>query len=212
MWSVSAAELATEPGTRRPRWLARLMRRERAAAIETYRHVLAARSAVARRELLRSGVHLGAAPYGYRLRTDRRLGPDPDTAHVVELIFRWRVVKQRGPAEIARRLRAYPSVFLSPVRPDGMPGGWTTRSVAAILANPRYTGRQVVHPAHRRGGRTEPAVLTRTLVHAPLVGDEVWRLAQPAGRPLPAALVPIPDRQSHDGWSWGGPDTGSDAR
>jgi len=210
-WSVSAAELAAEPGTRRPRWLARLLRRERAAAIDTYRNVLAERAVEARRELRRCGVHLGSPPYGYRLRTDRRLAPDPDTAHVVQQIFQWRAGKQRGPAEIARTLRRHPTVFPSPVRPDGMPGGWTTRAVAAILANPRYTGRQVVHPAHRRGGRTEPAVLTRTLVHPPLVGDELWRLAQPAGRPLPAALVPIQDRHPHGCWPMSGPDTGSDA-
>jgi hypothetical protein len=193
-WSVSAAELAAEPGTRRPRWVARLLRRERASAIETYRRVLAERAVEARRELLRAGVHLGPVPYGYRLGPDRRLTPDRDTAHIVQQIFHWRVVRQCGPAEIARVLRRDPRVFPSPVRADGLPGGWTTRAVAAILANPRYTGRQIIRSARDGGGRSEPAVLTRTLVHPPLVADEVWRLAQAAGRPLPAELEPLTTR------------------
>jgi hypothetical protein len=120
--------------------------------------------------------------------------PDAETARVVPQIFQWKAVDGRSPAEIARTLRSDPGAFRSPVRPDGMPSGWTARAVAAILANPRYTGRQVVISPHHRGGRFDPGALTSTLVHPPLVPDWLWRLAQPAARPLPAELTPIDTR------------------
>jgi hypothetical protein len=181
--------------------VARRLRRERAAAIATYRRELAARAVAARRALVWEGVHLGGpAPYGYRLREDRRLMPDAATAHAVRLIFQWTVGENLRPAVIARMLRGYPWMFPSPVRPDGMPGGWTGRAVRAILANPRYTGRHVLAAATRRNGSYLPAVLTPHLVHPPLVGDGLWRLAQPPGRALPAALTPIEDRHDERPW------------
>src|SRR5579864_632864 len=103
----------------------------------------------------------GRPPYGYRLgdagphpnkahaawgRRAHRLEPDPATAPVVRWIFAQRLAGH-SVARIARALNETgipcPSAA-DPARNPHRPGtGWTLRTVAAILANPRYTGRQV---------------------------------------------------------------------
>jgi Recombinase len=70
---------------------------------------------------------------------------------------------------------------------------WTLRTVAAILANPRYTGRQVWnrqvrdHDAHRAGRRRGPVhrwnpvqdwVISKQIVHPPLVTEQDFVTAQ----------------------------------
>jgi site-specific DNA recombinase len=108
------------------------------------------------------GRHLGGRPpYGYRLvdagahpnaaharwgRQLQRLDIDPVTAPHVRWIFMERLAG-RSAAAIARELndRHVPSPSAhdpgrNPHRPDRH---WTLRTVAEILANPRYTGRQV---------------------------------------------------------------------
>jgi site-specific DNA recombinase len=108
------------------------------------------------------GRHLGGRPpYGYRLvdagphpnrdharwgRRLHRLDPDPATAPHVRWIFTQRLAGA-STASIARTLndRGVPSpAALDPGRNRHRTGTcWTLRTVAAILENPRYTGRQV---------------------------------------------------------------------
>ena len=108
------------------------------------------------------GRHLGGRPpYGYRLvdagphpnqihagwgRRLHRLDPDPVTAPHVRWIFAQRLTGA-STAGIARTLndRCVPSPAAhDPARNTHRTGTtWTLRTVAEILANPRYTGRQV---------------------------------------------------------------------
>ncbi|MDT5045938.1 MAG: hypothetical protein QOG75_1791, partial [Mycobacterium sp.] len=108
------------------------------------------------------GRHLGGRPpYGYQLidagphpnrahaawgRRLHRLDPDPQTAAHVKWIFAQRLAGA-STASIARQLndRRIPSpAGHDPDRNRHRTNTvWTLRTVAAILANPRYTGRQV---------------------------------------------------------------------
>jgi DNA invertase Pin-like site-specific DNA recombinase len=103
----------------------------------------------------------GRPPYGYRLgdagphpnkahaawgRRAHRLEPDPETAHVVRWMFAQRLAGH-SVARIARALNEAgipcPSAA-DPARNSHRSGaGWTLRTVATILGNPRYTGHQV---------------------------------------------------------------------
>ncbi len=103
----------------------------------------------------------GRPPYGYRLvdagphpnrahaswgRRLQRLDPDPVTGPNVQWMFAQRSVG-RSVASIARELteRGVPCPSdVDPGRNRHRGGGvWTLRTVAVILGNPRYTGRQV---------------------------------------------------------------------
>ena len=113
-------------------------------------------------QTLEQGRYLGGRPpYGYRLadagphpnkahaawgRRAHRLEPDPVTAPVVTWMFGQRLAGHSA-AGITRALNdagvPCPSAA-DPGRNRHRTGsGWTLRTVAAILANPRYTGRQV---------------------------------------------------------------------
>jgi site-specific DNA recombinase len=103
----------------------------------------------------------GRPPYGYRLgdagphpnkahaawgRRAHRLEPDPQTAHVVRWIFAQRLAGH----PVARITRALndagipcPSAADPGRNPHRTGAAWTLRTVASILSNPRYTGRQV---------------------------------------------------------------------
>ena len=103
----------------------------------------------------------GRPPYGYRLvdagphpnkahaawgRRAHCLEPDPATAPVV----RWMFVRRLAGHSVARITRALndsgipcPSAADPGRNPHRTGAAWTLRTVAAILANPRYTGRQV---------------------------------------------------------------------
>jgi DNA invertase Pin-like site-specific DNA recombinase len=103
----------------------------------------------------------GRPPYGYRPgdagphpnkvhaswgRRAHRLEPDPATEHVVTWIFAQRLAGH-STARITRALNdagiPCPSA-VDPERNRHRSGtAWTLRTVATILANPRYTGRQV---------------------------------------------------------------------
>ncbi|MDT5027908.1 MAG: site-specific recombinase [Micromonosporaceae bacterium] len=132
---------------------------------QSRREVLRSRfrvTAAMRNQAREQGRYLGGRPpYGYRLvdagphpnavhalwgRRLRRLEPDPATAPTVAWIFGQRLAGQ-SVAAIARALNDQgvpcPSI-MDPVRNRHRAGdGWSLRTVAAILANPRYTGRQV---------------------------------------------------------------------
>jgi site-specific DNA recombinase len=103
----------------------------------------------------------GRPPYGYRLgdagphpnkahaawgRRAHKLEPDPETAHVVRWVFAQRLAGH-SVARIARALNeaAIPCPSAAdPKRNPHRPGtGWALGTVTTILANPRYTGRQV---------------------------------------------------------------------
>jgi site-specific DNA recombinase len=107
------------------------------------------------------GRYLGdRPPYGYRLadagphpnkvhaawgRRAWRLAPDPETAHVVRWIFARRLTGH-SVARIARALNEAAIPCPSAADPGRNPhrtGAAWTGTVAAILSNPRYTGRQV---------------------------------------------------------------------
>lgn len=103
----------------------------------------------------------GRPPYGYRLadagplpnkahaawgRRAHRLEPDPGTAPVV----RWMFAQRRAGRSLARITRALngagipcPSAADPQRNPHRSGAAWTLFTVRAILANPRYTGRQV---------------------------------------------------------------------
>src|SRR5271165_5238152 len=103
----------------------------------------------------------GRPPYGYRLadagphpnkahaawgRRAHRLEPDSDTGHVVTWMFAQRLAGH-STARIARALNEAgipcPSAA-DPGRNPHRPGtAWTLGAATSILANPRYTGRQV---------------------------------------------------------------------
>jgi hypothetical protein len=113
-------------------------------------------------QTIEQGRYLGGRPpYGYRLgdagphpnkvhaawgRRAHRLEPDPETSPVVSWMFAQRLAGH-SVARIARALNdagvPCPSAA-DPGRNSHRSGaGWTVRTVATILANPRYTGRQV---------------------------------------------------------------------
>ena len=125
------------------------------------------------------GRHLGGRPpYGYRLvdagphpnrahagwgRRLHRLDPDPVTAPHVRWIFEQRLAG-RSVAGIARDLNERGVPCPSRADPDRnrhrSGQAWMVTTVAAILANPRYTGRQVWNRQHtdrdpRRHGQAE---------------------------------------------------------
>ena len=150
----------------------------------------------------------GRPPYGYRLadagphpnkahaawgRRAWRLEPDPDTAPVVEWIFAQRLAGH----SLARVTRALTEAGI-PCPSAADPGRnahrsgkrWSLTTVRAILANPRYTGRQVwnrqptamdlIDPAntglgHRqvqRWGLPDGWVISARPAHPALVSEE----------------------------------------
>jgi site-specific DNA recombinase len=137
----------------------------------------------------------GRPPYGYRLvdagphpnrahaawgRRQQRLDPDPVSARHVRWIFAERLAG-RSVAGIARELnqRDVPCPSAAdPGRNRHRSGqAWNLRSVAVILANPRYTGREVWrrHQGATPGGgrRVIPAewAISAALAHPALVAE-----------------------------------------
>jgi site-specific DNA recombinase len=161
----------------------------------------------------------GRPPYGYRLgdagphpnkahaawgRRAHKLEPDPETAPVVTWMFAQRLAGHSA-ARITRALNdawvPCPSAS-DPARNTHRAGtGWTLRTVAAILANPRYTGRQVwnrqpseavlVDPGNtglghkqvQRWNLPEGWVISRRPAHAALVSEADFIKAQDTSAP-----------------------------
>ncbi|WP_051800129.1 recombinase family protein [Catenuloplanes japonicus] len=164
--------------------------------------------------------HGGRAPYGYRLvdagphpnpvhagwgRRLYRLDPDPRTAPHVRWMFAQRLAGRSAP-EIAAALhqRRIPP-------PDGGRGArtsarrWSVRTVATILANPRYTGFQVwnrhstdhcetlpgdkstrVGGPRRRANAPADWVVSDRIAHPPLVSaDDFMRAQKVSALPAP---------------------------
>lgn len=182
---------------------------------QSRREVLRSRhrvTAAMRAQVCEQGRYLGGRPpYGYRLgdagphpnrahaqwgRRLQRLDPDPATAPHVRWMFAQRLAG-RSVAGIARELneRGVPCPsHVDPERNSHRSGEvWTLRTVAAILANPRYTGRQVWnrqgrdHEAQRGRQRRGPVhrwnpvrdwVISKQIVHPPLVTEQDFVAAQ----------------------------------
>ncbi|MBA8823827.1 DNA invertase Pin-like site-specific DNA recombinase [Saccharopolyspora lacisalsi] len=156
--------------------------------------VLAAMSAQTRDQ----GRYLGGRPpYGYRLvdagphpnqaharwgRRAQRLDPDPTTAPHVQWIFAQRLAGT-STASIARALNDQGIPCPSSADPDRNPHrtgeAWTLRTVAAILANPRYTGRQVWN---RQRAHHAPTETETPLVHQWTVRRD-WVVSKAATHP-----------------------------
>ena len=184
-------------------------------------------------QTLEQGRYLGGRPpYGYRLadagphpnkahaawgRRAHRLEPDPATAPVVTWMFAQRLAGHSA-ARITRALNdagvPCPSAADPGRNPHRTGAAWTLRTVAAILANPRYTGRQVwnrqrtdfdlADPANtglghkqvQRWNLPEGWVVSKHPAHAALVSEADFITAQdvavprgpagPGGTPVPA--------------------------
>lgn len=181
--------------------------------------------AAMRAQVATQGRHLGGRPpYGYTLvdagphpnkaharwgRRLLRLEPDPVTAPTVRWIFEQRLAG-RSVSGIARDLNSRGVPCPSAADParnrhrTGREWGWTT--VAAILANPRYTGRQVWNRQHheytdpvvddpiarsqtRRWNTLQDCVVSATSAHPAIVSEEEFIAAQ-AIYAAPTALRP----------------------
>ena len=167
----------------------------------------------------------GRPPYGYRLadagphpnrehaawgRRAHRLEPDPDTAPIVQWIFAQRLAGH-SLARLARALNETgipcPSAADPQRNPHRSKRAWTLSAVRTILANPRYTGRQVwnrqpsaydlIDPANTGLGhrqthrRIQPDgwVISARPAHPALVSEAEFIAAQniraPRGNPHP---------------------------
>jgi site-specific DNA recombinase len=172
----------------------------------------------------------GRPPYGYRLadagphpnkahaawgRRAHRLEPDPATAPVVRWMFAQRLAGHSA-ARITRALNdagiPCPSAADPGRNPHRTGARWTLRTVAAILANPRYTGRQVwnrqrtdfdlVDPAdtglgHRQVQRwnlPEGWVISRRPAHPALVSEADFIAAQDTAAPRRVSRAPLLDQ------------------
>jgi site-specific DNA recombinase len=161
----------------------------------------------------------GRPPYGYRLgdagphpnkahaawgRRAHRLEPDLMTAPVVQWMFSRRLAGHSA-ARITRALNdagiPCPSAADPGRNPHRSRAGWTLRTVAAILANPRYTGRQVWnrqrtdfdladpvdtglgHRQVHRWNLPEGWVISKRPAHAALVSEADFIAAQDAAAP-----------------------------
>jgi site-specific DNA recombinase len=141
----------------------------------------------------------GRPPYGYRLgdagphpnkvhaawgRRAHCLEPDPETAHVVRWMFAQRLAGHSA-ARIARGLNEAgipcPSAADPGRNPHRSGAAWTLRTVAAILSNPRYTGRQVWNRQRTDRELADPADVI--LGHRPV---RRWKSAGRLGHLRPA--------------------------
>ncbi|HEU5469080.1 MAG TPA: recombinase family protein [Actinophytocola sp.] len=171
--------------------------------------------AAMRAQTVEQGRYLGGRPpYGYRLvdagphpnaaharwgRRLHRLEPDPAAADHVRWIFAQRLAGHSA-SRIAHDLNLSGVRCPSQADPDRnrhrTGAGWTLRTVATILGNPRYTGRQVWNRHHsdhaptadlpgRPGewagtpsSRSQDWVISKTRAHPALVSEDDFLAAQ----------------------------------
>ncbi|MGW3995191.1 recombinase family protein [Amycolatopsis sp. NPDC004772] len=179
-------------------------------ATQSQREVLRARHrvlAAMHNQATRQGRYLGGRPpYGYQLvdagphpnpadarwgRRLQRLAPDPRTAPHVAWMFRQRLAGH-SIASIARHLNERDIPCPSSADPDRnrhrTRSAWTLRTVAVILANPRYTGRQTWNRrATGTEGPSSTPALSAKAAHPALITEQDFvaaqqvRAARPAG-------------------------------
>jgi site-specific DNA recombinase len=184
---VYVSDEAGEPG--RPTSV--LTRRIKQAVGEWYVLELVEESRRGMEENTRQGFNTGGvAPYGYRKRylphpsktmAERGhrkvlLEPDPETAPVVERIFREFVHGGLG-------VRGIVAMLNEDSFPSARGGRWGEGAVSGILDNPKYTGYQVWN---RRGRKTRGNahndevdwIWSEEPAHEAIVSIELWRAAQ----------------------------------
>ncbi len=197
-----------------------LVRRVKQGVAEWYRLQLKEKAWQGFREHALEGYNVGPAPYGYAAhriphpapakaaegKTKTRLMLDPGRAPVVARIFEWRVIDRLGMVTITNRLNADPAV----PAPPGKAGCWLVSTVAAILANPKYTGHMVYGRTRTQGGRrgrkvppdqwlwspepSHPAIITRPLWDAAQTAGQAHGNTRDPGQPLAAAKYNYPLR------------------
>ncbi|WP_025620596.1 recombinase family protein [Salinispora cortesiana] len=161
----------------------------------------------------------GRPPYGYRLvdagphpntaharwgRRRQRFEPDPATAEHVRWMFAQRLDGQ-SLASIARALNDAGIPCPSGIDPNRNPhrrgDRWTLRTVAAILANPRYTGRQVWNrqPAQTDTGRPEGEPVRRNPTVDWVVSKQRAHTALVSEQDFVATQAIRAHRSAHDG-------------
>jgi DNA invertase Pin-like site-specific DNA recombinase len=178
----------------------------------------------------------GRPPYGYRLgdagphpnkahaawgRRAHRLEPDPETAHIVRWIFARRLAGH-SVARIARALNdagvPCPSAADPGRNPHRTGAGWTLGTVATVLSNPRYTGRQVWNRQRTDRDLADPAdvslghksvprwnlpdgwVISRKPAHPALVSEADFIAAQDisaARGPSPGGRLTAPQKRRY---------------
>lgn len=143
-----------------------------------------------------AGWNIGPAPYGYAAeriphpvpakaaqgRHKTRLVPDPVRGPIITLIYHWRAEQRLSVSTIAARLNAGPGRYPAP----GHQPGWTEQAIAAMLANPKYTGYMVLGRTRKIGGTTRPMPPDQWLwspepTHTALVDKHMWDAAQRTG-------------------------------
>jgi hypothetical protein len=179
-------------------------------ATQSQREVLRARHrvlAAMHNQATQQGRYLGGRPpYGYQLidagphpnpadarwgRRLQRLAPDLRTAPHVTWMFRQRLAGH-SVASIARHLNERGILCPSGADPDRnrhrTRSAWTLRTVAVILANPRYTGRQTWNrrPTDTSGPASTPALSAKP-AHPPLVTEQDFVAAQQIRATRPAS-------------------------
>jgi site-specific DNA recombinase len=178
-------------------------------ATQSQREVLRARHrvlAAMHNQATQQGRYLGGRPpYGYQLvdagphpnpadarwgRRLQRLTPDPRTAPHVAWMFRQRLAGH-SVASIARHLNERGVPCPSSADPDRnrhrTRGAWTLRTVAVILANPRYTGRQTWNRrATDTSGPASMPALSAKAAHPALVTELDFVAAQQVRAARPA--------------------------
>ncbi|MPZ79650.1 MAG: hypothetical protein GEV28_04320 [Actinophytocola sp.] len=167
--------------------------------------------------LVRSGHHIGGAPYGYRAvhshhrsgAAGTRLQPDPRTAPAVRAVYSWRLGEHLSLPAIVDRLTADPDHCPPPTDPaTGGPRRWTVGIVHTILSNPVYTGRTVW--GRTRHGRPVPPehwITSGPGAHRALIDARTFaHAAATLAKHTPAARGGVIQRdligtQREDGWA-----------
>jgi hypothetical protein len=182
----------------------------------------------------RAATWVAAPPYGYRLvdagahpnaaharwgRRLQRLEPDPVTARHVRWMFDQRLAGHSA-SRIAYDLNARGVLCPSSADPGRnrhrSGAGWTLRTVATILANPRYTGRQVWNrqrtdhdsaAGRKRAGQrwNDPRdwVISRGIAHPALVSKDDFIAAQAVTPPRHPPTASLDDMSWSVWWSVG---------
>jgi site-specific DNA recombinase len=170
-----------------------LVRRVKQGVAEYFRLAIKKKAWEGLRQHAISGWNIGPAPYGYlsekithpvpmkaaQGRTKTRLALDPVRGPVVAQIYTWRVEAQLGVPAITARLNADHGAYPPPAGQH-----WTASTVAAILANPKYTGSMVFGRRRKTGRRAsrpvppEQWIWSEQPAHTAIITREMFDAAQ----------------------------------